>query len=163
MSTKLQRIAQQAIQYPEMVFTTLAHHIDVEFLREAYERTRKDAAPGIDGITAQQYAENLEANLTNLHEQLRSGSYKAPAVKRIWLDKEDGRKRPIGKPTFEDKIVQRAVAMLLGAIYEQDFQECSYGFREGRSPHHALTELREQCGGKHINWIIDVDISGFFD
>src|SRR5437870_8505358 len=129
-STKLQRIAQQAIQYPEMVFTTLAHHIDVEFLREAYERTRKDAAPGIDAVTAQQYAEELEANLTNLHERLRSGNYKAPAVKRVWLAKDDGSKRPIGIPTFEDKIAQRAVVMLMGAIYEQDFYDFSHGFRE---------------------------------
>src|SRR6266850_8519645 len=162
-STKLQRIAQQAIQYPETVFTTLAHLIDAEFLREAYERTRKDAAPGIDGVTAQQYAENLEANLTNLQEQLRSGSYKAPAVKRKWLDKEDGKKRPIGIPTFEDKIVQRAVVMLMGAIYEQDFYDFSHGFREDHSPHQALREIREQCMEQGINWMVDADVSACFD
>jgi RNA-directed DNA polymerase len=162
-STKLQRIAQQAIQHPEKVFTTLAHLIDVEFLGEAYERTRKDAAPGIDGVTAQQYAENLEAKLTDLHERLRSVSYKAPAVKRRWLDKEDGKKRPIGIPTFEDKIVQRAVVMLLGAIYEQDFYDFSHGFREDHSPHQALREVREQCMEQNINWIVDADVSACFD
>jgi RNA-directed DNA polymerase len=162
-STKLQRIAQQAIQYPEMVFTTLAHQIDIEMLREAYERTRKDAAPGIDSVTAQQYAEELETNLADLYERLRSGSYKAPAVKRKWLDKEDGSKRPIGIPTFEDKIVQRAVVMLRGAIYEQDFHDFSHGFREGHSPHQALEQIREQCMEWNINWIVDADVSACFD
>ena len=162
-STKLQRIAAQAVDYPEDVVTNLAHLIDEDFLREAYRRTRKDSAQGIDRVTAKEYAEHLDENLRDLHERLRSGRYTAPPVERVWLDKEDGRKRPIGKPTFEDKIVQRAVAMLLGAIYEPDFRDCSYGFRVGRSPHHALTELREQCVGKNINWIIDADLSGFFD
>ena len=160
---KLQRIATQAIDYPEDVFTNLAHLIDADFLREAYHRTRKDSAPGIDRVTAQDYAEHLDENLRDLYDRLRNGRYQAPPVERVWLDKEDGKKRPIGKPTFEDKIVQRAVAMLLGAIYEQDFQDFSYGFRAGRSPHQALSELREQCLGKNIHWIIDADISGFFD
>jgi len=162
-STKLQRITTQAVDYPEDVFTNLAYLIDEDFLREAYHQTCKTSAPGIDGVTAQEYAAHLDENLRDLHERLRSGCYQAPPVERVWLDKEDGRRRPIGKPTFEDKIVQRAVAMLLGAIYEQDFQDCSYGFREGRSPHQALSELREQCLGKNIHWIIDADISGFFD
>jgi group II intron reverse transcriptase/maturase len=162
-SLKLQRLARQAVDYPEDVFTNLAHLIDEDFLREAYHRTRKDSAPGIDWVTAQEYAEHLAENLRDWHERLRSGRYHAPPVERVWLDKEDGRKRPIGKPTFEDKIVQRAVAMLLGAIYEQDFQDFSYGFREGRSSHQALGELRAQCMGKNIRWIIDADISGFFD
>ena len=162
-STKLQRLATQAVDYPEEVFTNLAHLSDEEFLREAYHRTRKDSAPGIDRVTAQEYAEHLDENLRDLYERLRSGRYQAPPVERGWLDKEDGKKRPIGKPTVEDKIVQRAVAMLLGAIYEQDFQDFSYGFREGRSPHQALTELRAQCLGKTSHWIIDADIRGFFD
>ncbi len=102
-STKLQQIAEQARRYPCRVFTTLAHHIDVDFLREAYRRTRKSSAPGVDGVTAKQYAENLESNLLSLHERLRSGRYQAPPVERVWLEKEDGKKRPIGKPTFEDK------------------------------------------------------------
>jgi RNA-directed DNA polymerase len=162
-STTLQRIAQQAIQYPAMVFTTLAHLMDVDFLREAYRRTRKDAAPGSDGVTAAAYAEHLEANLTDLYERLRSGRYRAPPVKRTWLDKEDGSQRPIGMPAFEDKIVQRAVTMLWGAVYEQDFHDCSHGFREGHSPHQALQELREQCMEWTIGWIVEADVSGFFD
>ena len=108
-ATQLQRIAEQAKQYPEMVFTTLVHLMDVDFLREAYHRTRKDSAPGIDGVTAETYAEHLEENLRDLHERLRSGRYQAPPVKRQWLAKADGSQRPIGLPTFEDKIVQRAV------------------------------------------------------
>ena len=161
-STKLQRIAAQAGRYPDMVFTTLAHLIDVDFLWEAYRRTRKSAAPGVDGVTARKYAENLEENLSDLHERLRSGRYIAPPVERAWID-EDNKKRGIGKPTFEDKIVQRAVVMLLGAIYEQDFHGFSHGFREGHSQHQALRELREQCMNMNIGWILDADVSGFFD
>ncbi len=146
-----------------MVFTTLAHLMDVEFLREAYRLTPKDSAVGVDGVTARGYAENLEENLRSLHERLRSGRYKAPPVERAWLGKEDGGKRPIGKPTFEDKIVQRAVAMLLGAIYEQEFYGFSYGFREGRSAHQALQELRHKCERMNIGWIVDADVSGCFD
>ena len=162
-STQLQQIAQQAVCYPKMVFTTLAHRIDVDWLREAYRRTRKDAAPGVDGVTAEEYGENLEENLRDLHERLRTRRYVAPPVKRVWLEKEDGGKRPIGKPAFEDKIVQRAVVMLLGAIYEKDFYDFSFGFREGHSQHQALQELLEQCRKKRIGWIVDADVSGFFD
>ena len=122
---QLQRIAAQAARDPPRVFTTLAHLIDVDFLREAYHRTRKSSAPGIDGVTAKEYAEHLDENLHDLHERLRSGGYQAPPVERVWLDKAEGGHRPIGKPTFEDKIVQRAVAMLLEAIYEQDFCDSS--------------------------------------
>jgi RNA-directed DNA polymerase len=162
-STKLQAIAEQAIEYPEMVFTTLAHHIDVEWLGEAYRLTNKRSAAGIDGVTATEYGANLEENLQALHERLKSGQYKAPPVERVWLDKEDGRKRPIGKPTFEDKIVQRAVVMLLEAVYEQDFYDFSHGFRPGHSAHQALHELREQCREQNIKWVVDADVSGFFD
>ena len=162
-TTQLQRIAEQAKKYPEMVFTTLAHLMDVDFLREAYQRTRKDSAPGIDGVTAQDYAEHLEENLRDLHERLRSGRYQAPPVKRHWLATADGSQRPIGLPTGEDKIVQRAVTMLLGAIYEEDLHECSPGFRPGHSAHQALSALREQGREQRINWIVDADGSGFFD
>jgi RNA-directed DNA polymerase len=162
-STQIQEIAEQAIAYPEMVFTTLIHRIDVAWLREAYRQTNKNSAAGIDGITAAEYGANLEENLNKLHKQLVSGRYKAPPVERVWLDKEDGRKRPIGKPTFEDKIVQRAVVMLLEPIYEQEFYDFSHGFRPGHSPHQAVAELREQCHALNINWIIDADVSGYFD
>jgi group II intron reverse transcriptase/maturase len=162
-TTKLQRLAEQAKHNPERVFTNLAHLIDVDFLHEAYRRTSKSSAAGIDGVTAKQYAEHLDENLQDLHGRLRSGRYQAAPVVRVWIEKEDGGRRPIGKPAFEDKIVQRAVAMLLEAIYEQDFSDCSYGFRPGRSPHHALRDLRTHCMEEGIGWIVDADVSGYFD
>jgi group II intron reverse transcriptase/maturase len=162
-STKLRQIAEQAKQYPERVFTTLAYLMDVEFLKEAFRKTRKGGATGIDKVTAAEYAANLDENLRDLLQRMRSGLYKAPPVLRKWLEKEDGSQRPIGVPTFEDKIAQRAVAMVLGAIYEEDFYDFSYGFRPGRRPHDALHELREQSMGMEIGWILDADISGFFD
>jgi RNA-directed DNA polymerase len=160
---KLQRLAAQAARDPQRVFTTLAHLIDEDFLREAYRHTSKTSAAGIDGVTAKQYAEHLDENLHDLHERLRSGRYQAVPVERVWIEKDDGGQRPIGKPAFEDKIVQRAVVMLLEAIYEQDFHDCSYGFRPGRSPHDALHELRERCMQEGIGWIVDADVSGYFD
>jgi group II intron reverse transcriptase/maturase len=160
---KLQRIAQQAQRYPAMVFNNVFHLIDRDFLREAYRLTRKNSAPGVDQVTATQYAEHLEDNLRDLHERLRDNRYVAPPVERVWIEKEGGKKRPIGKPCFEDKIVQRAVVMILEAIFEQDFHAFSHGFRKGHSPHQALHELREQCRTLHINWIVDADVSGCFD
>jgi len=160
---KLQRIAAQAARDPDRVFMTLASLIDEDFLREAYRRTSKSSAAGIDGVTAQMYAERLEENLRDLHERLRSGMYQAAPVERVWIEKDDGGRRPIGKPAFEDKIVQRAVAMLLEAIYEQDFSDCCYGFWQGRSPHEALHELRQRCMREGIGWIVDADVSGYFD
>ena len=162
-TTTLQRLAEQAKRDPARVFTNLAHLMDEDFLREAYRRTRKSSAPGIDGVTATQYAEHLDENLHDLHERLRTGRYQAAPVVRVWIEKEDGGRRPIGKPAFEDKIVQRAVAMVLEAIYEQDFSESSYGFRPGRSPHDALRTVRAQCIGEGIGWIVDADVSGYFD
>jgi RNA-directed DNA polymerase len=162
-SMKLQRLAQQARGYPAMVFNNVLHLIDREFLREAYHQTQKSSAPGMDHVTAQQYAENLDENLRDLHERLRDNRYVAPPVERVWIEKDDGKERPIGKPCFEDKIVQRAVVMILEAIFEQDFHAFSHGFRKGHSPHQALHELREQCRTLHINWIVDADVSGFCD
>jgi retron-type reverse transcriptase len=114
-------------------------------------------------VTAKQYTEHLDDNLRDLHERLRRGRYQAAPVERVWIEKDDGGQRPIGKPAFEDKIVQRAVAMLLEAIYEQDFHDGSYGFRQGRSPHEALRALRERCMTEGIGWIVDADVSGYFD
>lgn len=161
-STKLQQLAKQADQHPDRVFTTVAHLVDVDLLREAFYRTA-NKSPGIDKVTKEMYEQDLESNLADLHERLRTGRYYAPPVERVWIDKEDGRKRPIGKPTFEDKVAQRAYAMVLSAVYEKDFLDCSYGFREGRSPHHALHALRGQATGKNTHWVVDADIQGFFD
>jgi RNA-directed DNA polymerase len=162
-SMKLQRIAQQAQRYPAMVFNNVFHLIDRDFLREAYRLSRKNSAPGVAQVTATQYAEHLEDNLRDLHERLRDNRYVAPPVERVWIEKEGGKKRPIGKPCFEDKIVQRAVVMILEAIFEQDFHAFSHGFRKGHSLHQALHELREQCRTLHINWRVDADVSGCFD
>jgi RNA-directed DNA polymerase len=139
-STKLERIAKQAKQMPGVALTSLSHHIDMAWLQEAYRRTRKDAAVGVDGQTAAEYEVSLERNLRSLLDRAKSGDrYRAPPVRRVHIPKGDGKKtRPIGVPTFEDKILQRAVAMVLDAVYEQDFLDCSYGFRPGRSAHQAL-------------------------
>ena len=162
-SMKLHRIAQQARRYPEMVFNNVFHLIDRDFLLEAYRLTRKSSAPGMDKVTAKQYAENLDDNLRGLYERLRDNRYVAPPVERVWIEKEDGKKRPISKPCFEDKIVQRAVVMILEAIIEPDFHAFSHGFRKGHSAHQALDELRKWCSKLHIKWIVDADVSGFFD
>ena len=162
-STKLQRIAEQAKNYPEMVFNNLYYLIDVDFLYEAYRRTSKASAPGVDKVTASEYAKELEGNLLELHERLKYDRYVAQPVERVWIDKDDGKQRPIGKPAFEDKIVQRAMEMLLTAIYNHDFYGFSHGFRKGHSQHQALHELREDCKRLGIRWIADADVSGFFD
>jgi len=163
-STKLQRIADLARTSPSRVLTTLAHHIDVEFLREAYRRTRKDGAPGVDRQTADEYAAELESNLRSLLDRLKSGTYRAPPVKRVHIPKGDGSKtRPIGIPTFEDKVLQRAVSMVLEAVYEQAFHDCSYGFRPGRSAHQALQALWEALTKMRGGWVVELDIQGFFD
>lgn len=162
-STKLQRVAELAQAAPEMVLTTLAHHIDLEWLREAYRRTRKDGAPGIDGQTARDYAQDLEQNLSSLLERFKSGSYKAPPVRRSYIPKADGSQRALGIPTFEDKVLQRAVVMLLEAVYEQDFLESSYGFRPGRSAHQALEDLWLGVTRMQGGYVLEVDISSYFD
>jgi len=163
-STKLQRIAELARRSPSTVLTTLAHHIDVGFLREAYRRTRKDGAPGVDRQTAEEYAAELESNLCSLLDRFKSGTYRAPPVKRVHIPKGDGTKtRPIGIPTFEDKVLQRAVSMVLEAVYEQEFHDCSYGFRPGRSAHQALQALWETLMEMKGGWVLELDIQGFFD
>jgi RNA-directed DNA polymerase len=163
-STKLGRIAKLAREMPQMTLTTLAHHIDLDWLREAYELTRKDGASGVDRQTADEYASNLESNLRSLLARAKSGSYVAPAVRRVHIPKGDGlQTRAIGIPTFEDKVLQRAVAMVLEAVYEQDFLDCSYGFRPGRSAHQALQVVRDQTMRMAGGWILEVDLRKFFD
>lgn len=163
-STKLERIAKLAKQMPTMQLSTLAHHIDLEWMREAYRRTRKSGATGVDGQTAEQYAQELDKNLQSLLDRAKSGIYRAPPVKRVYIPKADGKAmRPIGIPTFEDKVLQRAVAMVLNAVYEQDFLNCSYGFRPKRSAHNALDALWAGLNGIGGGWVIEVDIKAFFD
>lgn len=162
-SPKLLRIAEVARERPDLAFTSLAHLIDVDHLREAYAKVRKDGAVGIDEVTSEEYGRSLESNLKALHQRLRSDTYRAPPVRRVWIPKAKGGERPIGVPTFEDKIVQRAVAMVLEAVYEQDFLPCSYGFRPGRSAHQAILAVRETIMSMKGAWIVDADIRSFFD
>jgi RNA-directed DNA polymerase len=163
-STKLERIAKLAREMPQAALTTLAHHIDIHWLREAYRRTRKDGATGIDRQTASEYASNLEVNLRSLLERAKSGSYVAPPVRRVHIPKGDGSQtRPIGIPTFEDKVLQRAVAMVLEAVYEQSFFDCSYGFRPGRSAHQALRAVQGQTVKMAGRWVLEVDVRKFFE
>jgi retron-type reverse transcriptase len=162
LSTRFQRIAEQASD-KAWVFTTLAHLIDMELLREAFGQLRREAAPGVDGQTAAEYAVDLDAHLRDLHERLGRQQYRATPGRRVWIEKEDGSQRPLAIPILEDKIVQRAVVLLLSPIYEQDFYEFSYGFRPGKGAHDALHALREQSMDLQGVWLVDADIRGFFD
>ncbi len=164
-STKLERIAKLAKEMRGVPLTTLAHHIDIEWLREAYRRTRKDGATGIDGQTAQEYATELDGNLARLLNRAKSGDgYRAPPVRRVHIPKGDGTKtRPIGIPTFEDKVLQRAVVMVLETVYEQEFHDCSYGFRPERSAHQALEAVRSETMKMGGGWVLEADIESFFD
>jgi RNA-directed DNA polymerase len=164
-STKQERIARLARQNPAMAFTSLNHYLDYEWLQYAYELTRKDGAVGVDGQTAAEYAEHLEENLRSLLDRLKSGTYHAPPVRRAYIPKGGARTelRPLGIPAFEDKVAQRAIVLLLEPIYEQDFKEFSFGFRPGKSPHQALRHLRSHIMDHNGRWILDVDLSRYFE
>jgi len=164
MSTRQQRIAELAKQSPHMGFTSLAHHIDKGWLLQAYHSTRKDGAAGVDGVTATDYEADLLGNLQSLLERAKSGTYRAPPVRRVRIPKGTGHEtRPLGIPTLEDKVLQRAVVQVLEPLYEQDFLDCSYGFRPGRSAHQALESLWQQTMKMGGCWILEVDIRKFFD
>jgi RNA-directed DNA polymerase len=163
-STRQQRIAELAKQAPQMGFTSLNHHLDLPWLAEAYRRTRQDGAPGVDGQTGADYGLSLIDNLTSLRDRAKSGAYRAPPVRRVRIPKGPGNEtRPLGIPTLEDKVLQRAVVMALEPIYEQDFLDCSYGFRPGRSAHQALAALWQQAMDLGGCWLVEVDIRKFFD
>ena len=162
-STKQARIANIARQHPTQALTPLSHHIDLDWLREAHRRTRKDAAPGIDRQTAADFEKDLEVNLQSLLDRAKSGTYRAPPVRRVNIPKGDGKTRPIGIPTHEDKVLQRAVVMVLEPIYEEEFYDFSYGFRPGRSAHAALESLWRGLMNLNIGWVLDVDVQSFFD
>jgi group II intron reverse transcriptase/maturase len=163
--TKQQRIARLAKVSLQTSFTSLAYYIDAEWMREAYHRTRKGGAEGVDGQTAEQYAERLEENLQDLLERAKSGTYKAPPVRRVFIPKgsKQGEVRPIGIPTFEDKVLQRGVQMVLEPLYEQDFLPCSYGFRPGCSAHQALDVIWKEAMRIGGGWVVEVDIRKYFD
>jgi RNA-directed DNA polymerase len=159
-----ERIRQVAETDKGRRFTALLHHVyDIESLREAYFGLKRNAAPGVDGETWRAYGEQLEANLVDLSDRLRRGAYRAKPVRRVMIPKPDGRQRPLGVTTLEDKVVQRALVAVLKCIYEADFLGFSYGFRPGRRPHDALDALSVGICRKKVNWVLDADIRGFFD
>ena len=163
-SSGLDRVRQAARKDRKQQFTTLLHHIyDLDRLRTAYQTLGRDAAAGVDGVTWRSYGENLEDNLLDLSERIKRGAFRASPVRRAYIPKADGRLRPLGVPTLEDKIAQRATVEVLNAIYEVDFLGFSYGFRPGRSPHQALDALTVGIERKKVRWVLDADIRSFFD
>lgn len=160
--TKRQRIAEISRKAPGMVWTTLAHNMDVEWLEEAYRLTRKGGAAGVDGKSSEEYEKNLQSNLLKLLNEAKGGTYYAPPVRRVYIPK--GKEtRPLGIPTFEDKVLQRGVVMLLESVYEQDFLDCSYGFRPGRSAHGAIRQFHQTMMSMGGAFVIKVDIRKYFD
>jgi RNA-directed DNA polymerase len=158
----LERVREVARREKEARFTALLHHVTVERLRAAYRAIRPQAAPGVDGVTWVAYGQDLEANLQDLHRRLHAGGYRARPSRRSYIPKADGRLRPLGIATLEDKILQRAVVEVLNAVYETDFRGFSYGFRPGRNPHQALDALTVGIWRKKVNWVLDADIRDFF-
>jgi retron-type reverse transcriptase len=162
-SSALDRVREAAKKDKETKFTALLHHVTIDRLRQAYQSIKKDAAPGVDGVTWRQYGKQLEDNLRDLYDRLHRGAYRAKPTRRVYIPKPDGRERPLGIACMEDKIVQGAVAEVMLAIYEGDFLGFSYGFRRGRNQHHALDALAVGIKWKKVNWVLDADIRGFFD
>src|SRR5467141_3299664 len=162
-SQALERIRQAARQRKKEKFTALFHHISIDHLEEAFFELKENAAPGVDGLTCRDYEQPLERNLEDLHARVHRGAYRALPSRRVYIPKPDGRQRPLAVAALEDKIVQRATAAVLNAIYEEDFLGFSYGFRPGRGTHDALNALCVAIERKKVNWILDADIRSFFD
>jgi retron-type reverse transcriptase len=163
MSPGLLKVVARAKTEPEGRFHSLAHLIDVPALERSYRRMRKDAAVGVDGVTKEQYGQRLEVNLRDLHERMVSKRYRHQPIRRVHIPKDKGKTRPIGISAFEDKVVQDAVREVLEAIYEQDFLECSHGFRPGRGAHDAIRVLDRVMHRGKVSWILEADIVSFFD
>ena len=161
-SSDLDRVRRVARKDKDVRFTALLHHVDVDRLRAAYWALKPKAAPGVDGVTWKDYGQDLEENLRDLHSRVHRGSYRARPSRRVYIPKPDGRRRPLGVASLEDKLLQRAVVEVLNAIYETDFLGCSYGFRPGRSPHDALDALAVGLRRKRVNWVLDADFREFF-
>lgn len=161
--SKLALLSQRAREEPRLRFTSLAHHLNEGFLRECYHRLGRDRARGVDGISWKEYGERLEENLTDLVSRLKAKRYKPQPSRRVYIPKDGHTQRPLGLPCLEDKIVQKGIAAILEAIYEQDFLDCSYGFRPGRSCHQALAVVHETITRRPIHYVIEADIKGFFD
>ena len=163
MSQGLSGVRQVAKDRKQERFTALLHHVTVDLLRDSFFALQRKAAPGVDGVTWQEYEIGLEDRLVDLHSRVHRGAYRAQPSRRVYIPKADGRQRPLGIAALEDKIVQQAVVTILNQIYEVDFKGFSYGFRPGRSPHQALDALYVGIQGKRVNWVLDADIRGFFD
>jgi retron-type reverse transcriptase len=159
----LDRVRQAAARDKRTQFTALLHHVTVERLRTAYYALKKDAAPGVDAVTWEHYGERLDERLRDLHARVHQGAYRPKPSRRVYIPKADGRQRPLGIASLEDKVVQRAVVEVLNAIYEADFHGFSYGFRPQRSQHDALDALAVGLLRKRVNWVLDADIRGYFD
>ena len=163
MSQGLDGVRQAARKRKQERFTALLHHLSVGLLRESFYALKRQASPGVDGVTWQEYETGLEDRLVDLHNRVHRGAYRAQPSRRVYIPKADGRQRPLGIAALEDKIVQQAVVTILNQIYEVDFKGFSYGFRPGRSPHQALDALTAGIQWKRVNWVLDADIRGFFD
>jgi group II intron reverse transcriptase/maturase len=160
---ELDRVREAARRDKKLRFTALLHHVTVDLLRDSYHCLKKQAAPGVDGVTWEEYGQNLEARLSDLHERIHRGAYRAKPSRRVWIPKSDGRQRPLGVAALEDKVVQYAVGTVLNQIWEEDFRGFSYGFRPGRSQHDALDALNVGIARKKVNWVLDLDVRAFFD
>jgi len=159
----LDRVREAARGDKKSRFTTLLHHVTIDLLRESYYSLKRQAAPGVDGVTWEEYGQTLEARLSDLHGRIHRGAYRAKPSRRVWIPKSDGRQRPLGIAALEDKVVQHAVGRVLNQIWEEDFRGFSYGFRPGRSQHDALDALSVGIARKKVNWVLDLDIRAFFD
>jgi len=163
LSPELMKVVERAQREPEGRFHSLAHLIDVPALERAYHRVRKDGAVGGDGVTKEQYGRKLQENLENLHKRLKAKQYRHQPIRRVHIPKDNGKTRPIGISAFEDRVVQDAIREVQQAIYEQDFLECSHGFRPGRSAHDAIRALDRVVHRGEVNWVLEADIVSFFD
>src|SRR6201981_1196670 len=163
MSTDINRIAELAKEDPKRQFNSIAHLITGEKLYEAFRGLRKDASAGIDGVTYEQYETNIEEKIQQLHQRLKEGKYQAQPLRRVYIPKENGKQRPISIPALEDKIVQKGMVEILHAIYEQDFLDCSYGFRPGRGQHQALDEVGRVICTRPTGWVLEIDVTAYFD
>ena len=163
MSTQIDRISELAKEDPKRRFFSIAHLITLEALYVAFQGLRKKASAGVDGVTYEEYERDVAGNLQTLHERLKNGKYQAQPLRRVYILKENGKQRPISIPALEDKIVQKATVEILNAIYEQDFLNCSYGFRPGRGQHQALDEVRRVICTRPTEWILEIDITAYFD
>jgi group II intron reverse transcriptase/maturase len=163
MSQGLRGVRQAATERKQERFTALLHHLSLDLLRDSFYALKRQASPGVDGVTWQEYEAGLEDRIRDLHSRVHRGAFRARPSRRVYIPKADGRQRPLGIAALEDKVVQQAVVTILNLIYEGDFKGFSYGFRPGRSPHQALDALTVGIQRKRVNWVLDADIRGFFD